>query len=180
MLKVNCSAKDTAKLQDLAPFQGGLKKRKAEDIEQLAASLLEEGMMMPFAVWSSPDGKLNLLDGHGRLEALIKLSFKDMDILTQEFPIIKVDAETEEAARKALLQITSSYGKVDKKGLQLFIQKIPDYTAPVVLKAKPKVVRNKLKKPDGMARLVLYVQADKLDDLKKILSETPYVSVAEA
>lgn len=179
MLKVNCESKDTATLQQLVPFQGNLKKRKASDIEALASSLRDEGLMMPFAVWSNPDGKMCLLDGHGRLEALVQMSLKDMDILTQEFPIIKIAAETEEDAKKALLQITSSYGKVDKKGLAEFTVKIPDYVAPVILKAKPRLSKPRLKKPQGMAKLTLFVPLDKVADLKKILAETPYITVAE-
>ena len=179
MLKVNCESKDTATLQQLVPFQGNLKKRKASDISALAESLSEEGLMMPFAVWESPEGKMCLLDGHGRLEALVQMSLKDMDILTQEFPIIRISADTEDAAKKALLQITSSYGKVDKKGLAEFTVSIPEYKAPVILKAKPRLSRPKLKKPAGTARLVLFVPLDKVADLKKILAETPYITVAE-
>lgn len=177
MVKVNCEAKDKVKLSELVPFQGSLKKRKQQDIDSLAESLESEGMMMPFAVWKSPEGKSMLLDGHGRLEALVKMSLKDTEILSQDFPAIYVEAESEEAARKALLQIVSTYGKIDKNGLRLFSQPIPEYTAPVLLKAKPRLQKKRLPKNEGLARVVVLVPEDKEAAFRKVLEETPYVKV---
>lgn len=177
MLKVNCVAKDTVKLSDLTPFQGGLKRRKKEDIDSLIESLSSEGMMMPFAVWKSPEGKDFLLDGHGRLEALVKMSLNDIEILTQDFPAVFVEAESEGAARKALLQIVSTYGKIDKNGLKLFVQPLPEYKAPVLLKVKPRLSKRRLPKHEGMSRVVVLVPQDKEAAFREILAGTPYVEV---
>lgn len=176
MLKINCKTSDTVKLQTLVPFQGNLKKRKKEDIQSLIDSLTSEGMMMPFAVWKHEE-KNYLLDGHGRLEALVRMSIKDMDIMTQELPCIYIEAETEDQARKSLLQITSSYGKIDKKGIIDFTATIPDYVAPVILQAKPKLKKKKIEQPSLMKRIVITVPADKEADLRKILESTPYIKI---
>lgn len=138
MIKINCESSDTLKLTDMVPFQGNLKKRTDQDIKELTDSLLTEGLMMPFAIWKHED-KNYLLDGHGRKEALTKLAVEDASMLSEEWPVIYINADTEDEARKALLQITSSYGKVTKQGYKQFCVSIPDYKAPVISKfiAKP-------------------------------------------
>lgn len=176
MLKVNCSAADNTKLRDLVPFQGDLKKRRPKDIEELMASLKDEGMMMPFAVWLHNDKKY-LLDGHGRLEAMTRLSFEDPTLLDQDFPCIVVEAADEDAARKALLQITSSYGHVSKTGIVAFTATIPEYHAPVIDRTLH--VRHRIKKEvnPNNALIRLSVPQEKAEEVKKLLSQVPYVKV---
>jgi hypothetical protein len=140
MIKINCESSDTLKLTDMVPFQGNLKKRTDQDIKELTDSLLAEGLMMPFAIWKH-EGKNYLLDGHGRKEALTKLAVEDASMLSEEWPVIYINADTEDEARKALLQITSSYGKVTKQGYKQFCVSIPDYKAPVISKFIPKPVK---------------------------------------
>jgi hypothetical protein len=139
MLELKCETIDTAPITAMTPFQGDLKKRSQADIDMLAESLMTEGLLMPFALWRAPDNRLMLLDGHGRYEAIIRIALKDSTVLTQDFPVTLIKAETEEAARKALLQIVSTYGRITKKGVLQFTQTIPSYKAPVirVLEAKP-------------------------------------------
>lgn len=133
MVGIKCSLNESAvTITDLKNFQGGLKKRSTQDIDLLIASIKEDGLLMPFAIWND----CRLLDGHARFEALIKMALDDSTILTQSFPAIRIQADTEEDARKALLQITSSYGHVTKKGLVNFVSTIPNFksTAPIVIK----------------------------------------------
>lgn len=134
MILLKCNLPDTLQLAQLTPFQGDLKKRTQKDIEDLAESLSNEGMLMPIAIWCH-DNINHILDGHGRYQALIYLALKDASILVQEFPVILIEAETEDDARKALLQITSSYGKVNKQGLLKFAAPLVDYKAPIITKA---------------------------------------------
>jgi ParB-like chromosome segregation protein Spo0J len=115
----------------MQPFQGDLKKRTDKDIDALCVSIQEDGLLMPFALWRQNDN-LYILDGHGRYAALIKLALKDASILNQQFPVVIIDAEDENAARKALLQIVSTYGKVTKFGLTKFASSITDYKAPIL------------------------------------------------
>ena len=178
-IKINCRTEQTARLHDLVPFQGELKRRTPKDIEELQQSLLNEGMMMPFAVWNK-EGKQYLLDGHGRLEALIRLSMKMPTVLDQEFPVIAVQADTEEDARKALLQITSSYGHISKKGVVTFTQTIPEYKAPIINKVIG-VRHRKLKdiKPvtDTNTRITLSIPTDKVKEVLDILKTVPFIAV---
>jgi len=163
--------KTTLKLSEMIGFQGNLKKRTDKEIDELGESLKTEGLLMPFAIWPSKDG-YKLLDGHGRIAALQKLALQDPEILTQKFPAVFIEKDTEEEARKALLQITSSYGKITKKGALEFTKSIPNYTAPAISKfvrydnktSAPKSVN----KTTSIIRLV--VPTDKLNEIKEVLS----------
>lgn len=179
MIKINCESKETLKLTDMVPFQGNLKKRTKQDIDELISSIVNEGLMMPFAIWKHED-KNYLLDGHGRKEALIKLAVDDPAMLTAEFPVIYVEADTEDDARKALLQITSTYGKITKAGVKQFCVSIPDYKAPSIAKfvAKPVKVKDTkpVAEPDPKRPVVLKIRmpADKVEEFKKIMEEFHY------
>ena len=180
MIKINCESDATLKLTDMVPFQGNLKKRTPQDIKELTDSLVNEGLMMPFAIWKH-EGKNYLLDGHGRKEALIKLAVEEPSMLTEEWPVIYVNADTEDGARKALLQITSAYGKVTKSGYKQFCVSIPDYKAPVIQKfvakpAKVKPAEPKTETPDPKRPVVLKIRvsAERVEEFKKIMNEFNY------
>jgi hypothetical protein len=117
----------------MQPFQGDLKKRTDKDIDDLKASILADGLLMPFALWKHDD-ILHILDGHGRYAALIKIALEDPSILNQAFPAVIIEAVDEIEAQKALLQIISSYGKVTKVGLAKFSSGIVNYRAPILTK----------------------------------------------
>lgn len=179
MIKINCKTEDTIKLTDMLAFQGNLKKRTDQDVKELIGSLTTEGLMMPFAVWNH-DSKNYLLDGHGRKEALVKLAVDDPELLTVDWPCVYIDAETEDDARRALLQITSSYGKVTKAGYKQFCATIPEYHAPVINKfiSKPvKVKEQKQVKAPEKTIIKIRVDTDKLDQVKEILSQVTYIEV---
>lgn len=189
MIKVNCKAADTLKLTEMKPFQGKLKKRTPQDIEALKKSLMDEGMMMPFVIWRKPgdpeaetstEVNMYLLDGHGRKEALVQLAVDDPELLEFQWPVIYVDASDEDAARKALLQITSQYGKITKIGYKAFTATIPDYKAPCVAKFIPKPVSDKpkvkAKVPDTVI-LKIRVKRDKLDQVKAVFGQFDFIEV---
>lgn len=181
MIEVKCDGiKDTLLLKDLIPFQGDLKKRTDEDVAELAGSLILEGLLMPFVVWRK-DKQNFLLDGHGRLQALQTIPETDK----QKFPVIFVDAATEEEARKSLLQITSSYGKITKKGAVQFTASIKGYKAPAVNKLLYKTVKPK-KMPiipapqplnDGDVIIRVAVPKDKEAALRDLLRNIEYIKV---
>lgn len=182
-MEIKCSTKDSVKLTDVVPFQGNLKKRTESDIKTLKESLLREGLLMPFAVWDH-DGKKFLLDGHGRKEALVQLAVEDANLLTIDWPCIYVQADTEDDARKALLQITSSYGKITKTGVKQFCVSIPDYKAPSINKfvAKPLVKKAAMVDPvqrPNQDKVVLKVRIDKdkVDEVKDILAQFKFIEV---
>lgn len=175
MIKFNCQTTDSIKLCDLSPFQGDLKKRTPEQVKELMYSLVNDGLMMPFAVWKTSD-KNYILDGHGRLQAYLLLSKEDPTIFTDvDFPCVFISADTEEDARKALLQITSSYGNITRKGAIAFCKSIPTYRAPsinVVLK-KPLPKSEKPKE----ATIKIRVPKEHVEAVRSILAEVDYITV---
>lgn len=180
MIKINCEAKDTIKLTDMTPFQGNLKKRTDGDIKELTESLVNEGLMMPFAIWKH-DGKNYLLDGHGRKESLIKLAVDDPEILSADWPCIFIQAETEDDARKALLQITSTYGKITASGYKQFCVSIPNYKAPSIAKFVAKPVKAPKEKtsvnaPDTVI-LKIKVKRDQLEQVKEVFAQFDFIEV---
>ena len=182
-MEIKCTTKDTIKLTECVPFQGNLKKRTPQDIAELKDSLLREGLLMPFAVWDHDDKKY-LLDGHGRKEALVQLAVEDASLLNVDWPCIYIRADTEDDARKALLQITSSYGKITKAGVKQFTVSIPDYKAPSIAKFVAKPVTKKVEAVDPVQRpnqdkvvLKVSVTKDKVSEVKKILEQFDFIKV---
>lgn len=171
MIKIKCSTPDSIKLSALTPFQGDLKKRSDQDLNLLADSLLQDGLLMPFAVWKKSDSEQYLLDGHGRLAALTKLAGSDAEILEADYPCLYIEAETEEQAKKSLLQITSSYGHITKKGAVKFCATIPEYHAPAINKfvhSPQKRVTAKKNKDEQIIRIA--VPKDAVASIIDILS----------
>ena len=171
MISTQCKTESVIRLTAMTPFQGDLKKRSSKDIKALAASLKEDGLIMPFALWKHDD-KLYILDGHGRREALMWLAMnEDATIMEQEFPYLMIEADTEEEARKSLLQISSSYGKVYKAGLVAFIEPIQGYKAPII---KTPVHKAKAPKASESDKVIIKIQVDKAkaDELVKLLKNT--------
>jgi hypothetical protein len=163
----------------MVPFQGNLKKRTEQDIKELTDSLLSEGLMMPFAIWKH-EGKNYLLDGHGRKEAITKLAVEDAKLLSEEWPVIYVNADTEDEARKALLQITSSYGKVTRSGYKQFCVSIPEYRAPVIQKfvSKPKTESKPVQKPKSDKTILkIRVMNDRVNQVLDIFKQFNFIEV---
>ncbi len=182
-MEIKCSTKDTIKLTECVSFQGNLKKRTPQDIEELKKSLLREGLLMPFAVWLHDDKKY-LLDGHGRKEALIQLAVEDAGLLSIDWPCVYIEADSEDNARKALLQITSAYGKITKSGVKQFTVSIPDYVAPAIAKFKPKVAKQKVINAqvslpiESVKRVIkIRVDPDKEAQLLSILRQFDFIEV---
>lgn len=173
-----CHTADSLKIGELVAFQGDLKKRTNNDIKALAASIQTEGLIMPFAVWKDSEGSNKLLDGHGRLAALMELLTNDNDIATQEFPVVYIDADTEDDARKALLQITSSYGHITKQGAVKFCANIPEYHAPAINKFVHKPMkRQKVEQSKSEVIIKIAVPLSYEQQIRKILAETAGIRI---
>lgn len=140
MLEIRCEAKDLLRLDEMCPLQGDLKKRSREQLKCLKESLIEEGLLAPFFIWKERSEETGeefnwLLDGHARWEALRSISDDTNDsslFHEREFPVVYIEADNVDEAKKALLQITSQYGSVTKEGAINFCASIPGYRAPSV------------------------------------------------
>ena len=128
---------------------------------------------MPFVVWRTPDGHNKLLDGHGRLLALQKLGTPS----DYAVPVIFVDAENENQAKQALLQIVSSYGNISKKGALAFCSTIPEYKAPSIRKFVSPPAAKRKNTVLGKSLIRIMVPADKEAEVRKILADVEYIEV---
>lgn len=178
MVKVLCAVPDTLTLGEMTEFQDDLKKRTERDIQALSASILADGLIMPFAIWRNEAGQNMLLDGHGRLAALTEIALQDREVADQQLPVIYIEADNEEQARKSLLQITSSYGKVTKDGAIKFCQKIPEYHAPSINRfVHRKPVQRKLEKRQDSTLIRIRVPSDKADAVLELFKQVEYIEV---
>ena len=177
MIEIKCVTQDTIMLNQLVPFQGDLKKRTTRDVKALSNSLKADGLLMPFVIWQNDD-KCCILDGHGRLAALTDLALEDESIMEQGFPCIYINAETEEEAKKALLQITSQYGKVTKDGITKFIEGLGNYKAPIVAKFTRKPVqRRKSEEAQGNIILSISIPSDRFEQFRQIINNVTYARI---
>lgn len=177
MVQIKCDVKNSMPLGYFEPFQGDLKKRTPKDIEQLANSILTDGLLAPFYVWEH-DGHNYLLDGHGRLAALTEIALRDKDVATQPFPYVSITADTEDEARKSLLAIVSSFGKVTKSGVMKFVapMNIKPAEVPVFQKYNKPVVQ-KVQKEVTHKIIRIQVPIDKEAEVVEILSSVSYIKV---
>lgn len=178
MIAIKCTGNKTMLLKDMEPFQGTLKQRTEKDIEELKESLEREGLLMPFAIWNHED-KSYLLDGHGRRKALLSMVDAYPEIVSFKFPIIPIEAETEDDARKALLQITSSYGRITSQGVKQFTVSIPNYVAPSIKKfVKPAQVKPiQTKAAPAKTIIKIRVDNDKIEQLKEVLDSFNWIEI---
>ena len=79
----------TYKLEDLKPYENNAKIHTDEQIEQIMESIEKFGMNDPIAIWGD---KNIIVEGHGRLEALKRLGYKEVDC-------IRLDHLTDEERR---------------------------------------------------------------------------------
>jgi len=179
MIEVKCETGNKARLSDMIPFQGDLKKRSEAQVLELATSLMTDGLITPFVLWRRAPDDYAILDGHGRYMALVKLALENMAILNQDFPVVIVEAKDENEARQQLLQINSQYGQITKTGLANFVSSIPDYKAPVLDKTfKVPKVDIATEKPTAAYEVIrLKVVTEQVERLKEILASVAGVRV---
>jgi hypothetical protein len=135
-IRITCKVSDFLPLESIKEFQGNLKKRTKNDIEQIITSILKYGFAFPFFAWQN-EGHNWCLDGHGRLLALSKMNktYYALDeakkLVTRkeppppipELPVVYIEAENEAEAKQLLLRCESRYGIIDfDGGFQEFIE----------------------------------------------------------
>jgi len=172
MIEVKCECPNHLMLGAMQLFQGELKKRNDSEITALSVSIKESGLLMPFAIWQY-EGNNYILDGHARYQALIKLALSDPSVLTQQLPVINIEALNENEARKALLEIVSTCGRINKQGVLQFAAPVTASRAPILVKAQ----RIKKAHVTDSITIRLSVAKDKVDKLRSLLSEVDGVEI---
>lgn len=119
-IQIACDVKDSLPLDQLKPFQGGLKILSKENYAKLRKEIVETGFAFPVYVWMSPDGSSYILGGHQRVSVLKELRDSEgFDVPL--VPIVSVHADSYEQAKRRILQDVSQYGDIDRQGLYEFM-----------------------------------------------------------
>jgi hypothetical protein len=118
-IRITCTGAATAKLEELVPLQGKLKKLEPDQYRKLKRVLLEHGFSFPFFVWKNA-GKLWILDGHQRDRVLRRL--KAQGYIIPPLPIAYVDAKDEHEAREKILLLSSQYGEMTDDSLLEYLK----------------------------------------------------------
>lgn len=117
-MRITCDTKDTLPLSALTEFQGGLKKRTADDIGKIEKSIRKYGFATPFFVWRH-EGKNLVLDGHGRLQTLKEMAARGEEM--PALPVVYVECKDDAAAKNLLLRINSAYGEMTADTVKEFL-----------------------------------------------------------
>jgi len=120
-IAIRCSGADTIAIDDLRAFQGSIKKLSNKNLSSLKLRIVSDGFIAPIFIWNNEDNKM-ILDGHQRLSALTSLQRDGWDI--PPIPVVYVDANDEEEARRMLLSIASQYGEWQKEELDIWLNDI--------------------------------------------------------
>ena len=153
-MRITCETKDTLPLSALTEFQGGLKKRTADDTKKIEKSINDYGFATPFFVWKH-DGINSVLDGHGRLQTLKEMQKRGEEI--PALPVVYIDCANEAAAKNLLLRICSTYGEMTAQTVRDFIKEL-------------EITFDDIRLPCGTIDLTP-LDKKKMDDTKKTLRQ---------
>jgi hypothetical protein len=116
-IKITCTGAGLEDYRNLVDLQGNLKERTDEDIETVAAFILEDGWSFPFFIWKDGETKY-VLDGHGRIKALEKL--ESQGVIIPPLPVAYIFAMNKQEAKIKLLKLNSRCGSLTESGYALF------------------------------------------------------------
>lgn len=120
VVSVRCRSAMDLPLGQLVPFQGQLKDLSDENYERLKREILNTGFSFAVHVWKNPsDQQWYIVDGHQRCETLNRMSKEGFII--PEVPVVPVEADSFQEAKRRVLQGTSQYGRVTGQGLFDFV-----------------------------------------------------------
>lgn len=107
---------------DLVPYARNSKQHPAAQVAAIAESIRRFGMNDPVGVWTRPDGRLEIVEGHGRVMALERLG-------EGQCPIVRLDHMTDEERRAyghAHNQTTLTSG-IDPDVLRMDMDDLPEF-----------------------------------------------------
>jgi len=122
-IEIKCSGTEFISFNKLTDFQKNLKSITKINLKKLKKQIIVNGFIAPIFIWK--DGEVNnIIDGHGRLKALNSFYKEGYEI--PDIPIVLIEADNEEDARKKLLSITSQYGDFNLEELQGWLVKVDE------------------------------------------------------
>ena len=120
-IEIKCKGSETVSLAELVKIQGKLKELTPERYQALRKSIIKNGFCEPVAFWRNPKNKeKQLISGNQRVYVLKTLEEEGFQI--PKIPASEVLAKNANEAKKKLLALASSFGKVTAKGLESFFE----------------------------------------------------------
>lgn len=103
-------------IDDIQEYRHNAKLHPEEQIDRIAKSIIDFGFNDPIAVWHNEDGKLEVVEGHGRLKALKKLHWKTV-------PVIMLD-HLSDYQRRAYTHIHNQLAMVEGFDMDMLAEEI--------------------------------------------------------
>jgi hypothetical protein len=129
-IRITCDGSHYGNLDEFNEFQGNLKELSELNLNKAKLSILTHGFTVPMNCWLDGKKKLWILDGHQRTRVLRHL--RDVDgYIIPKLPYNLIEAKNKQEAKKILLAIDSSYGKMTHDGLYEFINEV-GFEIPIV------------------------------------------------
>ncbi len=119
-IQVRCSGSALVDPELLIPFQGAFKGMTQDEKQRFRTQLGEMGIRAAATVWkreSTAGAELILLDGHQRREVLLDLRKEGWKV--PAVPVNYVTCKDDSDARRTILGLASTYGRVNRKELQV-------------------------------------------------------------
>lgn len=114
-IQLTVDAKELLPIDEIEFFQEDIKLLSKEAYENLAQSLIDEGIGLSLHVWRS-EGKIWAIDGHQRLTALKRM--RDIDGWElPKIPVTPIIAKSKEDAKRRVLIALSVSGKLKPDAL---------------------------------------------------------------
>lgn len=117
-IEIKCEGSHTLNLDELTVLQGDLKSLSSTNYKKLRKEILELGFSSPIHVWNR-EGVNYILDGTQRCRTLRKMSEEGYGI--PPLPIVRVQANDLNDAKRKVLALTSQYGHLESDGLYEFL-----------------------------------------------------------
>jgi len=118
-VKIAVKSKDTLSIDLLTPLQGDLKILPDENYKKLKAEILEDGFSFALHVWEDlTTATIYILDGHQRYQTLNRMKKEKYSV--PEVPVVFVEANDLDHAKKKVLAAASQYGEFNQQGAEKF------------------------------------------------------------
>ena len=121
-MQIKIPKKPAVKWAELVDIQGTVKTIDDVSINKMIESLRQNGFCDPFLYWFNPATKEKIcIGGNQRLKALKEMQ-KAGDDIPENLPGLPIKADNEFEAKKILLSLASTFGRINKKDLDKFIE----------------------------------------------------------
>jgi len=122
-IKITCEGNGLEDFHNLTPLAEGLTELSTSNANKLKQSIIKNGFSFPFFVWTDPYGEddhLYTLDGHQRQTVLQQM--EDDGWIIPEVPVVYIDADNINEAKRKLLFKSSQFGEKTADSLAAFME----------------------------------------------------------